>query len=347
MAAVAWLVLLAGPAAGSAPRAGSAPLAGRGGLVVRGLAVDPRAPALPAGITAKAWVLADAGTGAVLAARDAHGQHLPASTIKILTALATLPNLRPTGQITVSNADASVDGTRVGLVPGLRYSVRELATAMLISSGNDAATALADAVGGPAATVTAMNALAARLGAHDTHVADPTGLDAPGQLTSAFDLAIFGRAALATGSVSRYLTIARATVRGRGGTTFQIQNHNTLLGSYPGTIGIKNGYTVAAQATYVGAVRRGGRTLIVTLLATAPDYGLDARALLDWGFAHAAAIRPVGSLGPAVPVIPPPAAPADGRGVTHQAAAQPAQSAGEPDGPGAVRLIPPTGGTSS
>lgn len=275
-----------------------------------GVVVDPRSPALPAGIAAKAWLLADLDSGAVLAARDPHARHLPASTIKILTALATLPGLPPDRLVTVTDADEAVDGTRVGLVPGMRYQVRELATAMLVSSGNDAATAIADAAGGPAATVTAMNAVAARLGAHDTHAVDPTGLDAPGQFTSAFDLALLGRAALASPAVRGYLTIPTAQVRGRGGQHFEIQNHNTLLGEYAGTIGVKNGYTVAAGATYVGAARRDGHTLIVTLLATDPVYATDARALLDWGFAHLTTVRPVGSLTPTTARPSRPVAPA-------------------------------------
>jgi serine-type D-Ala-D-Ala carboxypeptidase (penicillin-binding protein 5/6) len=280
------------PAAGKP----AAPATGKPAAAGTGLVVDPRSPALPAGIAAKAWLLADLGSGAVLAARDPHVRHLPASTIKILTALATLPGLPPDRVVTVTDADEAVDGTRVGLVPGMRYRIRELATAMLVSSGNDAATAIADAAGGRAATVTAMNAVAARLGAHDTHAVDPTGLDAPGQFTSAFDLALLGRAALASPAVRGYLTLPTAQVRGRGGQHFEIQNHNTLLGEYAGTIGVKNGYTVAAGATYIGAARRGGHTLIVTLLATNPVYATDARALLDWGFAHLTTIRPVGNL---------------------------------------------------
>jgi D-alanyl-D-alanine carboxypeptidase (penicillin-binding protein 5/6) len=141
-----------------------------------------------------------------------------------------------------------------------------------------------------------MNALARSLGAKDTVAGDPTGLDSPGQFTTVRDLAVLGRAALNDPTVRGYLTIPRASLAGRGDDRFEIQNHNTLLGSYDGTIGVKNGYTVAAGATFVGAATRGGRTLIVSLLRTAPAYGVDARALLDWGFANAAMVTPVGHL---------------------------------------------------
>ncbi|MCK9896893.1 serine hydrolase [Frankia sp. AgB32] len=266
-------------------------------------AATPSALAAPAGqaaalsgLAAKAWLIADAGTGAILAASGLHNRDLPASTMKILTALTIMPGLQPDQQITMSDSASRVDGTRVGLVPGVGYSVRDLATAMLISSGNDATMALVEASGGTAAVLQRMNALTVTLGAHDTVAGDPTGLDSPGQVTSVYDLAVFGRAALDEPSVRQYLTIPRASLPGRDNQRFEIQNHNLLLGRYDGTVGVKNGYTVAAGATYVGAATRGGRTLIVSLLRTAPAFDKDARALLDWGFAHDGQVTPVGYL---------------------------------------------------
>ena len=256
----------------------------------------PAASPLPTGLAAASWLVADADTGEILAAQGARTRDLPASTMKILTALVVLPALAPDLMITVGKDAAEVDGTKVGLVPGQNYSVRDLATAMMIASGNDATLALVDAAGGRDAVLAKMNALAAALGATDTVAVDPTGLDAPGQLTSVRDLAILGRAAIAQPAVSQYLTIPRASLPTRDGGRFEIQNHNLLLGTYEGTLGVKNGYTVAADATYVGAVRRGGRTLVVALLRTAPNYGTDARALLDWGFANDGLARPAGTL---------------------------------------------------
>jgi D-alanyl-D-alanine carboxypeptidase (penicillin-binding protein 5/6) len=281
---------LHGPAAAAASAAPTA-----------SVTIDPAAP-MPTGVGAASWLVADADGGEILASRGARVRDLPASTLKILTALVVLPGLSPDLRVAVGADAADVQGTRVGLVPSQTYTVRELATAMLIASGNDATTALVDAAGGRPAVVARMNRLAASLGATDTVAVDPTGLDAPGQLTSVRDLAILGRAALAQPVVSQYLTIPRAQLPGRGGRTFEIQNHNMLLGRYAGTLGVKNGYTVAADATYVGAVHRGGRTLLVALLRAAPDYAVDARILLDWGFANAEKARPVGML----PAPPPP-----------------------------------------
>ncbi|THJ75229.1 D-alanyl-D-alanine carboxypeptidase [Candidatus Frankia alpina] len=268
-----------GPAAAPAPAPGGSP-----------------APPAPAGLTAQAWLVADAGSGAILAASRPHAQDLPASTMKILTALTVLPGLPPDRVITIDDNPPRVDGTKVGLVPGVGYTVRDLATAMMISSGNDATVALVEASGGAAAVLPRMNALAKSLGARETVAGDPTGLDSPGQVTSVYDLAVLGRAALNDPSVRGYLTIPQASLAGRGDQRFEIQNHNSLLRTYDGAIGVKNGYTVAAGATFVGAATRGGRTVIVALLRAAPAYGVDARALLDWGFAHADQVTPIGYL---------------------------------------------------
>lgn len=288
----------AGTSAGTTSTAGTTGTAGATGRADTAEATGAAETAVPppAGITAEAWLIADAGSGAILAAHNAHLPDLPASTMKMLTALTVLPGLPPDREVTISDQAAQVDGTRVGLVPGVRYTVRDLATAMLIASGNDATVALVEAAGGRKAVLDRMNRLAASLGASETVAGDPTGLDAPGQHTTAHDLAVIGRAALNDPIVRGYLTIPRASLPGRGDERFEIANHNTLIGSYEGTIGIKNGYTVAAGATFVGAATRNDRTLIVSLLRTAPAYGTDARALLDWGFAHAADVRPVGRL---------------------------------------------------
>ncbi|KQC39337.1 D-alanyl-D-alanine carboxypeptidase family protein [Frankia sp. ACN1ag] len=338
-APVAWLaptLAAAAAATPTAPGAGGQAIGGAqagtgghteaGGQAGVGAPADPTvtpepapegtpAPPAPAGLTAQAWLVADAGSGAVLAASRPHATDLPASTMKILTALTVLPGLPPDRVITVDENAPRVDGTKVGLVPGVGYTVRDLATAMMISSGNDAAVTLVEAAGGTAAVLARMNALARSLGARETVAGDPTGLDSPGQVTSVYDLAVLGRAALNDPSVRGYLTIPRASLAGRGDQRFEIQNHNSLLRTYDGAVGVKNGYTVAAGATFVGAATRGGRTLIVALLRAAPAYGTDARALLDWGFAHAGQVTPVGYL-------PNPAASVAGDATRPAAAAQ-------------------------
>ncbi|WP_270886351.1 D-alanyl-D-alanine carboxypeptidase family protein [Pedococcus sp. 5OH_020] len=272
-------------------------------LASMGLVTD-----LPAGVPAPptlrdvAWLLADLDTGAVVAAKAPHARLLPASTLKTLTALTLLPRVQPTRMITATAEDANADGTRVGMVPGLTYTGRQLFEGLLMSSGNDAAYALAAAGGGRQATLAAMNEEAAYLGAHDTVAKDPAGLDMPGQTSSAYDLALIGRAALGLKDFRSYVTTKQVDFPGavnpktKRRATYRITNHNRLLFNYPGTIGIKNGYTEAAKRTFISAVTREGRTYLLSEM-----YGLDASwrpqaAMYDWAFRYAGRARPVGTL---------------------------------------------------
>src|SRR3954470_20634062 len=269
------------------------PLLGTRGVVLEGL---PGAPELPRRLTASSWLVADADTGEVLAARGAHVPHLPASTLKILTAVTLLPQLDPTTMVRASYGDAAVDGSKVGLVPGMRYSVDTLFASMLVVSANDAADALAEAAGGTAATVAAMNATARRLQAYDTRARTPSGLDATSETTSAYDLALIARAGLRMPAFRHYVQIVTDHVPAPRHKRFQIYTHDQLLTSYRGMIGGKNGYTVAASATFVGAARRHGHTILISLMHAPPNFWSQAEKLLDWGFAADGKVVPVGQL---------------------------------------------------
>jgi D-alanyl-D-alanine carboxypeptidase (penicillin-binding protein 5/6) len=271
-------------------------------LSTRGVVVGEGAPSLPA-TAAAGWLVADLDTGQVLAARDPHGRYAPASTLKTLTALTLIPKLDPHQQVTPTFNDVNVDGSKVGLVQKVSYPVSQLFTAMLVVSGNDAANTLASANGGLDKTVGEMNAEADRIQAHDTHAATANGLDAPHQLSSAYDLALIARAGMQLPAFRDYVSTKHSRIRGPGGKTIAISSHDKLLYNYDGAIGIKNGYTVKARATFVGAATRGGHTLVVTLMRTNPRYWPEAAALLDWGFkAEAAGTTPIGEL--VVPVAP-------------------------------------------
>ena len=256
----------------------------------------PGAPPLPKLSPMGSWLVADADTGDVLAAKAPHARFLPASTLKTLTAVTLLPLLDPTATTVASQADAAVDGSKVGLVPGMRYTLDTLFTAMLVVSGNDAADALAEAAGGIPHTVDLMNAEARHLQAYDTLARTPSGLDGPGESTSAYDLALIARAGLAMPAFRHYVGVVRSTVPAPHRKHFEIYTHNRLLTTYRGDIGIKNGYTVRAGATYVGAATRGGHTILITLMKDRPDFWPDARALLSWGFAAEGRVAPVGVL---------------------------------------------------
>jgi D-alanyl-D-alanine carboxypeptidase (penicillin-binding protein 5/6) len=278
----------------------------------RGLIVSPHsdAPALPAAsqLPASSWLVADLSTGQILAAKAPHARYLPASTLKMLTAVTLLPRLKPTRRITATNHDARVDGSRVGLVPRHRYTVAKLFSAMLMVSANDAADALSQANGGTRSTLAAMNAEAHHLQADDTVAKTPSGLDATGETTSAYDLALIARAGLARPDFRRYVDTVKSRMPAPHGKHFQIYTHNQLLTTYPGDIGVKNGYTVAAQGTDVQAATRHGDTIIVTLMHANPDFWPMARLLLNWGFHALGRVDPVGTLvGPLQPAAAAPA----------------------------------------
>ncbi|HEY0869904.1 MAG TPA: serine hydrolase [Acidothermaceae bacterium] len=273
---------------------------GQPGIVVGAGAAVPPLPAT----TATSFVVADADTGEVLAAHNAHEKLAPASTLKALTALTILP-LLPPNLPTVAQSDApSVDGTKAGIVAGTTYTVDNLYTAMLMMSANDAAVSLADANGGLPGTLAQMNTLAAHLQADDTVALTPDGLDAKGQSSSAYDLALIFRAGLTVPQFLYYLSLKTAQFPAPKGQSFQIQTHDRLLTSYAGMLGGKNGYTVAAQASYVGAARRNGHTIIVSVMRDQANFWPEVQALLNWGFAADGQATPVGDLVDPLPLAP-------------------------------------------
>jgi serine-type D-Ala-D-Ala carboxypeptidase (penicillin-binding protein 5/6) len=272
---------------------------GGGRLASAGVVVDypsAAAPRLPS-TSCSAYTIADAGTGQVLAAKDAHGQLRPASTLKMLTAVTLLPLLNPSAYVTASSAAAHVEPNIAGLIAGSNYQVSSLFTALLTISANDAAIALAQATGSLGSGIALMNAEAHHLQAYDIAAKDPNGLDAPGQHVSAYDLALVARAALKEPAFLRYDETRTATFKVSSHKSETLYNQNTLLSTYPGGIGGKIGWTSAAGATYVGLAKRNGATLIVTELhcpaLTEINY---AKSLLNWGFAADGKVKPVGQL---------------------------------------------------
>ncbi|QEM46064.1 D-alanyl-D-alanine carboxypeptidase family protein [Mycolicibacterium grossiae] len=232
---------------------------------------------------AKAWLLADVDTGAVLAAKDPYGAYAPASTIKVLLAMVVLDHLSPDNFARANASHTRIECSCVGLTPGTPYTVRQLLSALLMVSGNDAATMLADMLGGQRVAVAAMNRKAAALGARSTRAASPSGLDGPGweSVTSPHDLAVLFRAALGQPLIAELVRQPSAPFPGR-----TLTNQNELLSRYPGDIGGKTGYTNLARKTYVGAAQRGNRRLVVVQMYGTGDLYGQATDLLDWGFSR-------------------------------------------------------------
>ena len=320
-------------------------------LAAPGVTVDaPGDVPAPPGVTDVSYLVADMDTGAVLVAKSPHTLLLPASTLKALLALTTLPRLDPTDRIVPAQADVDAIGSRVGLLAGNDYTIEQLYLGLVLVSGNDAAYALADAFGGRARTVAAMDTVAGHLGAWDTHVVDPSGLDEPGQRSSAYDLALIGRAVMQLPDYRRYAQTRSAGFPGGVDPTgavrpgFEIQNHNLLLEHYSGAFGVKNGYTTGARHTFIGAAERNGRRLIVTQLGgvVVPSWEPTA-LLLDWTFRYADQLTPVGRLvDPGSAPQPPewaafdaaPAVPATGAPVPPVSAPTDAADAAATDGTG-------------
>ncbi|ARP73539.1 D-alanyl-D-alanine carboxypeptidase [Streptomyces pluripotens] len=276
----------------------------RSGIQVRAHHGVPEVP----DVSALSWLIADAGNGEVLAADGAHRKLPPASTLKTLFALTVLPALPREQRHTVRYEeleDVGEGSSLVGVEEGHSYRVEDLWRGVFLSSGNDAVHVLASLGGGLETTVARMQNKARSLGALDTHVVSPDGYDRPGQVSSAFDLAVFGRAGLRNPDFARYCRTAQSRFPGDG-SSYPIENTNRLLTGedgvmpYPGLIGIKNGYTTNAGNTLVAAARRGGRTLVATVMNPQEGGGFtvyeEARALLDWGFSAAGRVDPVGSL---------------------------------------------------
>jgi D-alanyl-D-alanine carboxypeptidase (penicillin-binding protein 5/6) len=263
-------------------------------MATRGLVVPGGAPRPPA-VTATSWLVADLDSGEVLGGCGPHVYGTPASVQKLLLVATVMPRLKPKQVATITRKDLFIEpgSSAVGLLEGGRYSVETLWLGLLLNSGNDAANTLARLGGGAdgvPGTLAAMNAEAHRLGAFQTRAVTPSGLDGPGQFTSAYDLALIARACFGMKDFRRYAMTPHAQIPAQPPRTkrgFQIQNENKLVAEYPGAIGGKTGFTQLARHSYVGAAERGGRRLVVTLLGAEafPKRGWQqGAALLDWGF---------------------------------------------------------------
>ncbi|MFF8607470.1 D-alanyl-D-alanine carboxypeptidase [Streptomyces sp. NPDC015346] len=288
-------------------------LLGRPGTQVQ---LGPGAPVLPKELSARSWIVADAESGAVLAAHNSHWRLAPASTLKMLFADTLLPKFPRTALHTVAPTDLAGIGSGsslVGIKEKQTYSVHDLWLGVFLRSGNDAVRVLSAMNNGIPQTVRDMNERAAELQALDTHVVSPDGYDAPGQVSSAYDLTLIARSGMQNADFREYSATARATFPGelkpgKKRETFEIQNTNRLLtggfgiAPYQGIAGVKNGSTTHAGSTFTGVAERNGKVLLVTVMNPSSKeqhavYKETAR-LLDWGFAAAGKVKPVGELVP-------------------------------------------------
>ena len=240
----------------------------------------------PTGVTCAACVVVD-DTGRVLWGRAASTARPSASTTKMVTALVVVSATEPGDVVQVSATAASVGGGGLDLSPGDVFTVRDLLHALLLTSSNESASALAEHVSGSQeAFVDRMNRRAVSLGASGMHFVNPHGLDAPGHVTTARDLARIALALMDRPLLARVVATARTTIDTPDGTAV-IENRNPLLEGYPEAVGIKTGRTLGAGDVLVGAARRRGLT-IVTVAMGSRDVLSDSTRLLDFGFREAA-----------------------------------------------------------
>lgn len=251
------------------------------------------------GLATQAAVLLDGETGTVLLSDNGQTPVPIASTTKLMTAILVRQRLDLAKSIEINRTMTSVIGSDMGLKPGETITVRSLLAGLLISSGNDAAHALALAVSPTIEDFTnLMNNEAQQLGLTATAYADPAGLDDRGRST-ALDLATIGRAALRDPVIAELVRTNELTVTSTDGRVrHDLKNSNRLVGEYNylGAIGLKTGFTPEAGHCLVAGAEREGHQLIAVILHTEADTitasAIEARKLLDWGWANVSWAQP-------------------------------------------------------
>lgn len=247
--------------------------------------LSPTAPPPP--VSASAYAIVERSCGSLDFGFNERARLAPASLTKIVTSLVVAQHadtLNNMVDINVSGSQMRKEGSSImGIEPGQRYSMRDLLYGLMLPSGNDAAVAIAQYLGGGDVNrfVQMMNDEAATIGMTDTHFSNPHGLDARDLYSSAYDMALAGRAAL-DNPLLFDVTNTRSWTTASG---LAFKNGNKLLGSYPGADGVKIGFTNNAKQTIVAAADRDGRSLIVSVFGSEDRYA-DSTALLDWAFAH-------------------------------------------------------------
>ncbi|WNC12138.1 D-alanyl-D-alanine carboxypeptidase family protein [Brevibacillus brevis] len=234
-------------------------------------------------------ILIDATTGQVLFEKNPHERLYPASITKIATGIYAIENGNPDDIVTVSKKARYEEGTRVYLGEGEQVSLRKLEYGLLMHSGNDAATAIAEHMSQTTERFAEqLNAyLQEKVGVTETHFANAHGLHDPNHYTTASDMAKIARYAMTNPTFREIVGTNRLPWNGREWKS-ELINHNKLLRDYEGATGIKNGFTDQAMHTLVGSAKRGNTEFIaVTMKAAASAYAYkDVTKMLDYGFAH-------------------------------------------------------------
>lgn len=234
-------------------------------------------------VSAKGAALYSPDTNSFLYEKNGDTRYPMASTTKIMTALVAAENADLNKKIRICSDAVGIEGSSLYLREGECFSMEELLYGLMLRSANDAAAAIALSVSGSIpAFAQKMNEKAGELGLTNTHFENPHGLDSENHYTTAKDLARLGAAAIQNETVRKIAATYKITI-GKGESARLIVNHNKLLRSYDGAIGLKTGFTKKCGRCLVGAAQRDGITLVTTTLS-APDDWADHREMLDYGF---------------------------------------------------------------
>ncbi|MEW6387496.1 MAG: serine hydrolase [Thermodesulfobacteriota bacterium] len=240
---------------------------------------------IPAGagdldITAKAFVIMDAKTGKILLALNPQAMLPPASTLKVMTAMYVVENLKMDDRVEVSPYAAKAQASKINIRPGEVYTVKELLYALLLSSANDGARALAErACGSEEAFARKLTQQVRQWGAYRTTLANANGLPADNQYTTAQDLAILFRRAMENPELAKIMGTKYYEIQGDR----ELRNHNRFLFTTPLAVAGKTGFTRSSKHTYVGQFRHGDQEIIISLLGSSKKWA-DLRALIQEGF---------------------------------------------------------------
>lgn len=236
-------------------------------------------------LSAEAAVLLDWNSGRILYAKKPHLPKPMASTTKIMTAIVALEKGNLHDEIITSAQAAAVGGSSIWLEAGEKKTLEELLYGLMLRSGNDAAVAIAEHIGGDVASFARMMTQRAReLGARNTSFRNPHGLHHPEHYTTAYDLAIIAAHAMGIKEFQKIISTPQVTISWPGHPWDRhLYNQNKLLETYPGAEGIKTGWTTPAGRCFAGSAAREGRRLIAVVL-NAPQMWEDTIAMFDYGF---------------------------------------------------------------
>ena len=231
-------------------------------------------------VSAKSFVIMDAKTGQILLSLNPQMFWPPASTLKVMTALAVVQHLKMDDTVPVSAYAASAPPSKIKIKPGESYTVRELLYALLLSSANDAARALAERISGSEEEFARQTTREVRqLGAYRTTLATANGLPADNQYSTAEDLAKLFRKAMENPELAKIMQTKYYTIKGDR----ELRNHNRFLFTTPLAVAGKTGYTRASKHTYVGMFQKDDKAIIVALMGSSKKWA-DLRPLIEKGF---------------------------------------------------------------